>query len=29
MAIDRETIVRLHNKGESNSTIAKELPNSA
>ena len=25
MAIDRETIVSLHRKGESNSTIAKEL----
>ena len=25
MAIDRETIVSLHKKGESNSTIAKEL----
>ena len=25
MAIDRETIVSLHIKGESNSTIAKEL----
>ena len=25
MAIDRETIVNLHKKGESNSTIAKEL----
>ena len=26
MAMDRETIVSLHKKGESNSTIAKELP---
>ena len=26
MAIDRETIESLHKKGESNSTIAKELP---
>ena len=25
MAINRETIVSLHKKGESNSTIAKEL----
>ena len=25
MVIDRETIVSLHKKGESNSTIAKEL----
>ena len=25
MAIDRETIASLHKKGESNSTIAKEL----
>ena len=25
MAIDRETIISLHKKGESNSTIAKEL----
>ena len=25
MAVDRETIVSLHRKGESNSTIAKEL----
>ena len=25
MAIDRETIVSLYKKGESNSTIAKEL----
>ena len=25
MAIDRETIVSLHKKGESNSIIAKEL----
>ena len=25
MAIDRETIVSLHKKGESNSTIAKEF----
>ena len=25
MAIDRETIVSLHKRGESNSTIAKEL----
>ena len=25
MAMDRETIVSLHKKGESNSTIAKEL----
>ena len=25
MTIDRETIVSLHKKGESNSTIAKEL----
>ena len=25
MAIDRETIVSLHKKGESNSTIAKKL----
>ena len=25
MAIDRETIVSLHKKGESNSTITKEL----
>ena len=29
MAIDRETIGSLHKKGESNSTIAKELTNSA
>ena len=25
MTIDRETILSLHKKGESNSTIAKEL----
>ena len=25
MAMDRETIVSLHKKGEANSTIAKEL----
>ena len=29
MAIDRETIVSLHKKGESNSTIAKKASNSA
>ena len=29
MAIDRETIVSLHKKGENNSSIAKELQNLA